>query len=215
MMLARVLADRLEQAKVAFTGAIRDGDASKFDPARAPALATTRTAIAVVMARANKHSLNMAAECMFLRAGGGSWAGSAKKMTDALTRTYGLPAASFNIADGSGYSRNNRVAPSAMTKLLGAVLERKDADAFVRSLPVSGTDGTMEDRLTAEPYKGRVLGKTGYIAGVSCLSGYVLGADGKPAYAFAIMTNGVSGPADAKTLQDSVAAALVDALPKK
>jgi D-alanyl-D-alanine carboxypeptidase len=73
----------------------------------------------------------------------------------------------------------------------------------------------MEHRLTQEPYKGRVLGKTGYVTGASCLSGYILDAAGKPAIAFSIMINKISGPANAKHLEEDVCKVLVDSLPRR
>ena len=63
-------------------------------------------------------------------------------------------------------------------------------------------------------YVGRVAAKTGYISGVSALSGYVLDAKGKAAYAFSILVNRLPAGANwqAKRFQDTVAAALVDAV---
>jgi D-alanyl-D-alanine carboxypeptidase len=97
-----------------------------------------------------------------------------------------------------------------MTGLLAGLAARADRDVAFSSLSVSGVDGTLDDRLTEAPYRGRVLGKTGYIAGVSCLSGYVLDRAGRPAVAFAVLVNRCRGSAHAKRLQDSVCRALVD-----
>lgn len=207
MVVGRTLADRIVRAGVDFRGTI--GRAEKYDASQVKLLASTVTPMATVMARANKRSLNMAAESIFLRACG-SWTAGPNKAAEVLVKTYGLSEDSFTIHDGGGLSKYDRVSPAAMVKLLTGILQRKDAAVFVRSLPICGTDGTMEKRLTKEPYKGRVLGKTGYIAGVSCLSGYVLDKAGSPAIAFSVMVNKINGPGDAKHLEDGVCQLLVD-----
>ena len=69
-----------------------------------------------------------------------------------------------------------------------------------------------EKRLTQEPYKAHVLGKTGYVAGASCLSGYILDPAGKPAIAFSVMVNKMVGLANAKRLEEDVCKTLVDSV---
>jgi len=168
----------------------------------------------VVLSRANKRSLNMAAECVFLRAGDGTWSGSAALMTKTLVEGCGLKEDDLVVRDGGGLSRNNRIAPAALVKLLAAAARRQDADVFLASLPASGIDGTMEKRLDRPPYRGRILGKTGYIAGVSSLSGYVLDGSGRPAIAFSILANKVPGGKGwkAKQLQDQICRWLADSI---
>ena len=100
---------------------------------------------------------------------------------------------------------------TAATALLAKALKMKGADAFLASLPVGGEDGSMAKRL-GNGAKGRVLAKTGYIAGVSCLSGYVLDKDGKPAYAFSVLVNKTVDLTGARTLQDDVCGELVNTL---
>jgi len=216
LLFGRVLADRLARAGVKVNGRIRTIAAAP-DGGTVRPLCQTRVGLSRVLRRANKRSLNMAAECVFLRAGDGTWAGSAKIATTTLLKDYGLDANSFVIRDGGGLSRYNRVSPRAMVRLLSAAAGRKDANVLLASLPVSGTDGTMRTRLTAAPYRGRVRAKTGYISGVCCLSGYVCDADGRPAVAFSMLVNRVPpGKAwQAKQLQDSICRMLVDSLEQR
>lgn len=212
LLFGRVLADRLVRAGVAFSGKVKKAKPSSLDLASAQAICQTQTPLATVIKRANKRSLNMVAEAMFLRLGDGTWDGSARVMTDTLASTYGLAPETLSICDGSGLARKNGVAPAAITKILAGVLARKDAIVFVDSLPICGVDGTMEHRLEQAPYCKRVLAKTGYIAGVSSLSGYVLDHSGRPVYAFSTLVNKVNGPAEAKHLEDQICALLVDSL---
>jgi D-alanyl-D-alanine carboxypeptidase/D-alanyl-D-alanine-endopeptidase (penicillin-binding protein 4) len=212
LLLGRVLAERLARAGVAFEGRIRAVGPIPAKEADMVRLCSSSTPLSVVLERANKRSLNMAAECMLLRAGDGTWAGSASIMDETLRRAYGLQAGSFRVADGSGLSRRNRVSPRAMTTLLAAVAARKDAAVLLKSLPVSGVDGTMKRRLAKGKYGGRVVAKTGYILGVCCLSGYVLDAGGRAGVAFSVLANRVpAGEAwKGKRLQDAICAAMAD-----
>ena len=213
ILLARVLADRLEKAGVKIAGPVQVAAAAppRLAERAGGAVCRTVTPLAVVMARANKRSQNTVAECLFLRAGDGTWAGSATLARQTLESSYGLPAGSVVCRDGSGLSHGNRVTPSAMTAVLRKIAARPDADVFVRSLSVAGVDGTLRGRMTAAATRGRVLGKTGYILGVSCLSGYVLDKAGKPAMAFAILVNGAKAAWQVKQFQDRLCALLVAA----
>lgn len=101
-------------------------------------------------------------------------------------------------ADGSGLTRDNRAAPADLVKLL---LHMKDQKAFVDSLPVNGAEkGTLRRRLLAPDVRGRVRAKTGHIAGVSSLSGYVESKSGD-LFTFSILVNGAGG---GDTLQDRI-----------
>lgn len=215
LFAARVLAGRLDKAGVKLSDDLRFRTAGPEELHKVTLpkpLCQTATPLGNVIRRANKHSLNMAAECVFLRAGDGTWAGSAKLMTDTLVKEFGLDAAGFDVHEGSGLSKNDKLSAAAMTKLLAGLAQRPYVKTFLASLPIAGTDGTMEHRLKEAPYKGRVLAKTGWIAGVSCLSGYVLDKDGVPAAAFSILCNKV--PAPAKEFQDNICRAILDSLAK-
>jgi len=208
----RVFADRLGRAGVALGGTIQAVETAEVDLTAAKLLIQTKSPLKVAMRRANKRSLNMAAECIFLAAGGGTWERSADQMTDFLIRTCGVPRTSIEIRDGSGLSRKNRVAPYPMCRVLSHLALHPGAMAFLETLPRSGTDGSMRKRLTRPPYCGRILAKTGYVSGASCLSGYVLDRGHRVTVGFSILVGKVKpGQAwVAKKLQDAVCRALLD-----
>lgn len=212
LLLGRALAERLALAGVTLGGTVRAAPVASVDLAQARRIAQTTTPLAVVLARSNKRSLNLAAECLFLRAGDGTWTGSAALMARTLQEVPGLDTTGLVIRDGGGLSRGNRVSAATMTALLSAVLRRSEGKLLVDSLPISGTDGTMQRRLAESPYRGRVLGKTGYIAGVCTLSGYVLDEAGRPAIAYSILVNDAPSAAKAKGFQDALCRLLVDYL---
>jgi len=83
------------------------------------------------------------------------------------------------------------------TATLGTVLRSSYQDPvvqseFVRHLAVGGQDGTLRWRFRDKMTKGIVRAKTGTLASVTSLSGYVLPRNRNP-IAFAIIVNGVAG----------------------
>ncbi len=213
MLLGRTLADRMRRAGVEFAGRVDVIASDKIARERLQIVSATETPLADAIGRANRDSLNMAAESLMLAAGDGTWAGSARIMSDTLTKEYALAPGSLVVSDGSGLSRKNRVTPAAMATILRALARRADAEVFVGSLSVCGVDGTLKNRMRSKRYRGRVAAKTGYILHVSCLSGYVLDKSGKPAIAFSIMANRIRGRvAGAKRMQERICRAMVDAI---
>ena len=214
-VFAAVLADRLAQAGVTVEGKLR----VDLDPAapRGPAptdtlIATETTPLSAAMGRANRESLNMMAECLYLRSAvtdeaPATWNTAAATACKVLCRDYGLAGEKLAISDGSGLSKLNRVSPAAICSLLAALRQQ---EVFVGSLAVSGKSGSMARRLDGAGVRGRVLGKTGSLAGASALSGYVLDADDAPAVAFSVITNGrTNGKTfSAKAAEDAIAEAL-------
>jgi len=205
LLLGRTLADKLERAGVKVSGNVRRVQPGQVDWAGAKPVTGTQTPLPVVLQRANKRSLNMAAECVLLRAGDGTWPGSTQMLARTLTEKFRLPAGSISPADGSGLSRKNLITPAAMATLLAVAARRNYAMALLRSLPVAGIDGTLSKRFLKSPCRGRVLGKTGYIAGVSALSGYVLDEQGRVRYSFSVLGNRLRAGTDpAKDLQETI-----------
>jgi D-alanyl-D-alanine carboxypeptidase/D-alanyl-D-alanine-endopeptidase (penicillin-binding protein 4) len=120
---------------------------------------------------------------------GGSWQGGEKVLTDYLT-AMGISESEFHIDDGSGLSRENRLSTNAITKVLFDVYKGKNWLTYKDSLATAGTDGTIKKYFNEEPYKGRIFGKTGYIAGVKSFSGYCSTQNGD--FIFSILTQGDS-----------------------
>ncbi len=107
--------------------------------------------------------------------GAGTRAGGADAVRLGLER-LGVSASGFVQSDGSGLSRENRVSAAQLTALLNEAmsLDSVSAQAFRDSLAIGGRTGTLEKRLKHESTRGRVFAKTGWISGVSALSGVVL-----------------------------------------
>jgi D-alanyl-D-alanine carboxypeptidase/D-alanyl-D-alanine-endopeptidase (penicillin-binding protein 4) len=77
------------------------------------------------------------------------------------------------LADASGLSTSDRLSARAAASVLRELASGPDAAAFSTLLPRVGMDGTVHVRNLAPDVRGRVLGKDGYIEGVTSLAGYV------------------------------------------
>jgi serine-type D-Ala-D-Ala carboxypeptidase/endopeptidase (penicillin-binding protein 4) len=180
-------------------------------------LAVHTTPIAQVLARANKDSINLYAESLAKRLGAahsatGSWPAGASA-TGAFLRKLGVPDAEFKLDDGSGLSRENAVSANTITSVLRFHHRGPNRDAYLASLAVGGIDGTLDERFrpgtVAPDLKGRLFGKSGYIVGVSALSGYLKAKDGNW-YTFCILMNNLPRGSNgrAKYLQDQIVKAI-------
>ncbi|HHT9133552.1 MAG TPA: D-alanyl-D-alanine carboxypeptidase, partial [Candidatus Avalokitesvara rifleensis] len=122
----------------------------------------------------------------------------------------GYPPDRYRIDDGSGLSRENRLSPRMIVDILSFMYGHEEGDVFYKSLSTPGDkDGTLRNRLTEEPYRGRVKAKTGYISKASALSGYVETVSGK-ILAFSILINDFKvSNSEIKQIQDSICKVLV------
>jgi D-alanyl-D-alanine carboxypeptidase/D-alanyl-D-alanine-endopeptidase (penicillin-binding protein 4) len=77
------------------------------------------------------------------------------------------------FSDGSGLSREDLVTPHAIVKLLLYMSRSPNFKVLFASLPVSGEDGTLQDRLQGPTVAGRIHAKTGSVEHVNALSGYM------------------------------------------
>lgn len=89
---------------------------------------------------------------------------------DAL-RAQRIPTAGLRLVDASGLSAANRISALTLATLLYRA-ERQAGDPLYRALPRAGIEGTVKYyRLGAA--RGRVRAKSGHVAGVEALVGYV------------------------------------------
>jgi D-alanyl-D-alanine carboxypeptidase/D-alanyl-D-alanine-endopeptidase (penicillin-binding protein 4) len=94
-------------------------------------------------------------------------------------RGFGIADDAYVIADGSGLSRYDYVAPETLARILLGMARRPDFDLFYQALPIAGVDGTIATRMRGTAAENNVHAKTGSIANVRSLSGYVTTADGE------------------------------------
>ncbi len=178
-------------------------------------VAVHRTDLLTTVEVANKRSQNFYAETLLKVMGAelcdeGSWAAGRRVVADFIAEALRFPAAAYELADGSGLSRNNRFTARQLTDLLAHMFVHEWSKEFLRSLPYSGEeDLRWERRLAEPPYRGNVFAKTGGLRAVSTLSGYAKARSGK-LYAFSILMNEVRDGGGALRTQDGIVKALID-----
>jgi D-alanyl-D-alanine carboxypeptidase/D-alanyl-D-alanine-endopeptidase (penicillin-binding protein 4) len=144
-----------------------------------------------------KLSNNMHAEALTktmgrVESGSGSWQAGLAVTTSYLRRIH-VPIDGVSLTDGSGLTRRNRITGRALAKLLFQARKEPWFGSFYRSLPVAGNrerlvGGTLRNRMNHTRAAGNARGKTGTLTGVTALSGYVTGADGRK-YVFVMLSN--------------------------
>ena len=97
------------------------------------------------------------------------------------------------IADGSGLSPRNHIAPATLAAVLRRGAQRFDTGPeFLAALPIGGREGTLEDRMRDGV---AIRAKTGHLRRVAALSGIVPGPNGTTRV-FSILVNGSRGDAE-------------------
>ncbi|MEC9375535.1 MAG: D-alanyl-D-alanine carboxypeptidase/D-alanyl-D-alanine-endopeptidase [Pseudomonadota bacterium] len=132
----------------------------------------------------NKFSNNVMAKNLFLTLGAEMEGnpGSFEKARSALKNILdkkGLRFPELFLDNGSGLSRQTRIAASSISKLLIAATQSPWEAEFVSSLSLSGLDGTLTKRFEDDILTGRMHLKTGRLSDVSSLAGYVHSRSGK------------------------------------
>jgi D-alanyl-D-alanine carboxypeptidase/D-alanyl-D-alanine-endopeptidase (penicillin-binding protein 4) len=94
--------------------------------------------------------------------------------------------------DASGLSRHDLVTPRAIVTLLAFVQKQTWFTPYYESLPVSGVDGTLEDRMKNTPAAGRLHAKTGSVEHVRTLSGFAETLSGRRLI-FSFLSNNQGG----------------------
>ena len=83
------------------------------------------------------------------------------------------------LENGSGLSRQERIAAENLARLLAAAWKSPLMPEMIASLPLSGVDGTMRKRLQQNGIAAQAHIKTGSLEGVKSIAGYVLDSGGK------------------------------------
>lgn len=170
-------------------GSVREGLAPPGDP-----FATVESATAAEVVRdMNKYSSNIIARQIFLtlsaekRQAPGRYEASAQLIRAWLAQR-GLDMPELLLENGSGLSRIARISATNLTGLLVAAYRSPVMPEFIASLPLVAADGTMRKRLHDDSIAGQAHVKTGSLADVRSIAGYVHTNDGRR-LAFAFIVN--------------------------
>jgi D-alanyl-D-alanine carboxypeptidase/D-alanyl-D-alanine-endopeptidase (penicillin-binding protein 4) len=106
------------------------------------------------------------------------------------------------LENGAGLSRSERVSARALAQLLLFAARSALMPEFVATLPLAAVDGTMRKRLNSTELAGRAHIKTGSLAGVRAIAGYVLDAKGRLVTVVFIVNH--ARAAEAQSAQDAL-----------
>ena len=172
--------------------------------------------MARVVESPGKYSNNWSADQLLLAVGAHRWGppGTREKGARAVEEYLvglGNAAEDFTIDDGSGLSRRNRLSPRQLVSVVRDLYGQPELRAdFLASLAHAGVDGTLRRRMRADGVRGRIIAKTGSLAGVSSLSGVAMPPSGEDgALAFSVITNGLRNQWSGDAVENAMAAELV------
>jgi D-alanyl-D-alanine carboxypeptidase/D-alanyl-D-alanine-endopeptidase (penicillin-binding protein 4) len=139
--------------------------------------------------------------------------GGVAAVREQLTK-LGVDLTGLDTVDGSGLSRDDRITPAFLVRVLSSAAadSHPDLRAALTGLPVAGFTGTLaEDGRYTTPQSsagaGLVRAKTGSLTGVVTLAGLVRDSDGQ-LLVFALMADQATDTAGARAAVDRMATAL-------
>ena len=211
---AQVFADALAKEKIDVLGKPKPAVAA----ADSTELAVVRSApLEQIVQLTLEVSNNEAAEVLFRHVAiaegePASFGGGSTAVTAVLDR-LGVDTSGQAILDGSGLSREDRLAPDTLLSVieLAASDHHPELRSVVVDLPVAGFTGSLAYRFETgdDDGLGRVRAKTGTLTGVQGLAGVVTDLDGTELSFVAIADRvKVSNTLTAQALLDEIAAAL-------
>lgn len=153
--------------------------------------------LSLIVRDLGKYSNNFVAEMLVKELGAhesgppGTTAGGVAVLERYLS-SVGADSGAYRIVDGSGLSRANRLSARTIARVVrSALADFGTSYELAVSLSISGTDGTLEDRMSYPGLAGRVRAKTGLLDGVTAISGLLETASGDEVL-FSILVNGFS-----------------------
>ncbi|MER7054169.1 D-alanyl-D-alanine carboxypeptidase/D-alanyl-D-alanine-endopeptidase [Streptomyces sp. NPDC000351] len=127
--------------------------------------------------------------------------------------SYGISLDNFEMHDGSGLSRADRIPAATLAQLLDAITESPALSSILEGLPVAGEAGASLgpewgrfDDANSECAVGKVHAKTGTLTGAIALSGVTRTEDGEWRIFSFIENNSSADPSDIKDAMDGLAA---------
>ncbi len=167
------------------SGGTRDGtrDGTLATQAR-PFASSESPTLSEVVRDINKFSNNVMARQLYLtlaadQAGPPATTENAQRALKAWLAKKGLDFPELVLENGSGLSRVERISAQSLTALLVAAFRSPVMPELVASLPLVAVDGTMRRRLKSESVAGQAHIKTGSLADVRAIAGYVLDRSGR------------------------------------
>ena len=165
-----------------FTGNVRSVSGI---PGNARLLLSYKTQpLAEIVRDINKFSNNVMARQLYLSLGAIAYGPAADgeksaRMIRQWLALRQLPFPGLVLDNGSGLSRNERLSAGSLARLLRAAYHSAVMPEFIASLPIYAVDGTLKKRLAGNGIAGQAHIKTGSLAEVRAIAGYLLDSSGR------------------------------------
>ena len=206
-----LLAEEVRRNGIIITGHLVEKEIASTEQFKV--IAVYRTSLWDVFDRCNKDSLGLAAESLLKTIAasrqsngrGGSWHAGRQLISQYLL-SLGIPSDQFDVNDGSGLSKKNLLTVHTISTVLLDLYRNPGWEHYRQTLAVGGMDGTIDKYFTEAKYKGKVMGKTGYIEGVKSFSGVCTTGAGDRI--FSIITNNANG--DTRQAINDIVKAVID-----
>jgi len=202
VFFARALKDALTARGIDVAGDAIDGDdVVNLQPAavRHELVRTESPPLRDVATVLMKVSQNLYAETL-LKAAGAAGGGlgtteGGRVATRKLLESWGISPNSYVQTDGSGLSRYNYLTADMLVTILEHIYrDPRHRDPFIATLPIAGRDRIVANRMRMSLAENNARAKTGSIANVRALTGFVTTRDGE-VLAFSILANHFTAPA--------------------
>ncbi|MBR6163490.1 D-alanyl-D-alanine carboxypeptidase [bacterium] len=180
---------------------------SKLLPSNAKKIAEVTTPVSSVYTSILQNSDNKDAETLFKVATANKYSATATSELEArFFKEYWngkrVPSNSISIADASGASRNNLVSVDWMTNALVNIYNNASLYQTLKYNMAQPGDGTLSSRLF--DLRGEAWLKTGSLAGVSGITGFITDKKGKTYVVAILIQNFITEPKNVKTFEDEV-----------
>jgi D-alanyl-D-alanine carboxypeptidase/D-alanyl-D-alanine-endopeptidase (penicillin-binding protein 4) len=185
---------------------------STADPVASVRSATVAQIVEAMIARSDNEAAEALLRHTAIAAGRPGTFDDGVATVQAVLRRLGIDVSGLELHDGSGLSRQNRIAPLTLAEVVAVAARTERTDSLVSDLAVGRFTGTLTTRFEkADAGRGVVRGKSGTLTGVHSLAGYVTDISGTP-IAFAVMADRTKAinPLVTQAALDRVVAALAD-----
>ncbi|MGZ3773684.1 MAG: D-alanyl-D-alanine carboxypeptidase/D-alanyl-D-alanine endopeptidase [Pseudobdellovibrionaceae bacterium] len=201
----------LAQRGITLTGNVKSG----VTPEGAESVAASESkSIEQIVADMNKFSNNYVAEMLTKNLGTIKKAkeaslGDGVQIINEHLQNLGIPTDQYVLKSPSGLTRENKMSPFAMWKVLDHLRDDfRVQPEFLTSLPIAGVDGTLKKRMKNSPAERWVRAKTGFLTNVVSLAGYAGIEDGR-VITFSFIYNGSTDETKIRTFFDNLLIYLV------
>lgn len=198
---ARLVEALWRQVGGRLSGRVRDGAAP---PGLAPAFEFASPPLGEVLRDMNKFSNNMIAQHLLLALSPvlpARFEPARAAVVEALQAGPGCAAEEIVLDNGSGLSRTERISARCLGRLLQWAWTQPWMPELLASLPVAGVDGTAR-RATAAV--GRAHLKTGSLADVAAVAGYLHPSDGRRRVLVAFINHPLAAQREARAALDTL-----------